>query len=90
MKDGSAYGGIISINEMTGEYELPLKNLKKVKSVLLPRPYPKFHAYWFEPAVQQKFDVTEVESLQISIGPGIPESEYNQEHGAAIGWLSLK
>lgn len=90
MTDGSTYGGLLSIDETAGYYEILLKDLKKVKSVLLPRPYPKFQVYWFEPSKTELFDLSLVESLQISIGPGIPESEYDLEQGVAIGWISIQ
>lgn len=90
LKDGSAFGAILKLDNLTENYELPLSKLKQVKSVLLPRPFPKFHAYWFQPSVKSIFNIKEVESIQISIGPGISEKEFNEEHGVAIAWVLLK
>ncbi|MRT93007.1 membrane or secreted protein [Ancylomarina sp. 16SWW S1-10-2] len=89
-RDGTAFGASLTLDKTSGNYELPFSKLKQVKSVLLPRPYPKFHAYWFEPLGKSKFDIREVESIQISIGPGIPEPEYGDKQGVAIGWIELQ
>jgi hypothetical protein len=90
MTDGTAYGGIFTLNEETGLYRLSLTDIEQVRTVLLPRPYPGFLPYWFKPVTPAEFDITRVESIQISIGPGIPESEYDEAHGVAIGRIMLQ
>jgi hypothetical protein len=88
MKDGSAYGGIITVGKNLQDYNLLLTDLKPVKYVLMPRPYPTFLPYYFDNNSTSKFNLSEVESLQFSIGPGIPESELNDKH--AIGVESVR
>lgn len=90
MTDGTAYGATLPVNEKTDVYTLPLNNLHKVKTVLLPRPYPTFLPYWFEMEADVKFDISKVESIQFSIGPGIPENEYDDKHGVAVGRILLQ
>lgn len=90
MQDGTAYGGIINVDPLWGSYSVTLKDLEAVRTVLLPRPYPSFLPYWFEPSKKSKFDISRVESIQISIGPGIPEEKYGEKHGVAISWISLQ
>jgi len=90
LKNGTSFGGVVELNNETSEYKIKLNQLKPVKSVLLPRPYPKFHLYWFEPSIRREFDIEQVESIQLSVGPGISEQEYGQKHGALIGWVTLK
>ncbi len=87
--EGHTFGGTVTLNPEFGSYTLSLQDLKPVKSVLLPRPYPEFQLYWFESAQTGSLDLTKVESLQISIGPSIPEQDWMDKHGAAIGWIVL-
>lgn len=88
MKDGSAFGGIIDINPELDEYVLPLKDLKMVKTVTLPRPYPSFLPYYLDHNLNSDFNISAVESLQFSIGPGISKDEINSKHGISI--ISVK
>ena len=90
MEDGSAYGGIISVDRNSEDYHLALKDLKPVKQVLMPRPYPVFLPYYFDNKSTTRFDLSEVESIQFSIGPGIPENELEQKHGIAIESVRLQ
>lgn len=90
MKDGSAYGGIISADKNPQGYNLPLKDLKPVKYVLMPRPYPTFLPYYFDNKSTVNFDLSEVESIQFSLGPGMPENELKQKHGIAIESVKLQ
>jgi hypothetical protein len=90
MKDGSAYGGLITLNPEAKAHALNLSDLKKVKLVTLPRPYPSFLPYYFENKTAGGLVLSEVESLQFSIGPGIPEKEYGQKHGIAIESVALE
>jgi hypothetical protein len=86
-KSGAAFGGTLSIDEKK-DYELNIKDLKSVKLVTLPRPYPTFLPYYFEGTESE--NITDVEVLQLSIGPGIAEAELQQQHGIAIESISLK
>lgn len=88
MNDGAAFGGIIDINPKRDDYILPIKDLKMVKTVTLPRPYPSFLPYYFDHNLNSDFNINAVESLQFSIGPGIPENEIKNKHGIAI--ISVK
>ena len=89
-KDGTAYGGIITVNPTRGEYELPLTELKKVKLVTLPRPYPTFLPYYFESTNTANLDLNSIESLQFSIGPGLPEDRLTEKNGVAIVSVRLE
>lgn len=89
-KNGDAYGGVIKVDPESKDYSLPLPDLHNVKLVTLPRPYPTFLPYFFEGIEPRKFDINEIESLQISIGPGIPESELGNSHTLAIESVRLE
>ncbi len=90
MKDGSAYGGIISVDSDSQDYRLSLMDIKPVRYVLMPRPYPTFLPYYFDNSSISKFDLSEVESIQFSIGPGIPANELEDKHGVAIERVRLQ
>ena len=90
MKDGTSYGAIINVGVDYKEYSIALSDLKRVNTVTLPRPYPTFLPYYFDTTSQSGFDITQAESLQISIGPGLSESEAIEKHGIAIESIKLK
>ena len=73
--EGNAFGGIVIMKPTTGEYVLELSELHPVKLVLLPRPYPTFLPYYFENGDKKNFEVSNIESFQVSIGPGLNEPE---------------
>lgn len=87
LDDGSSFGEVIEINTELKEYKLSLKDLKSVKTVTLPRPYPSFLPYYLEHDLNAYFDINKIESIQFSIGPGIAKNELEKNHG--IGIISL-
>jgi len=92
MENGMAHGGVITLNPERDKYRLSLEDLRQVRTVNLPRAYPAypgFLPYWFESGYESVFDIQKIESLQISIGPGIPEIELALNHGIALEsvWL---
>jgi len=44
----------------------------------------------FDARSESELDITKAESIQISIGPGIPENEYDKAIGVAIEKIYLK
>jgi len=90
LDDGSAYGKVLIIGTDSKDYFLKLEDLKPVKTVTLPRPYPSFLPYYLQHEMVSDFDISRVESLQFSIGPEIPEGELLDAHGIAIISVSLK
>lgn len=83
-KDGVAYGSIVELNESTNEYSIAISNLKQVNLVTLPRPYPGFLNYFFQPSTPIPFKLSDVESIQISLGPGISSNDVNTAWSFAI------
>jgi len=90
MRDGTTFGTVISLDTKTSEYSVPLSDLKKVKLVTLPRPYPTFLPYYFESTSTAPLDLNNVDILQFSIGPGYSETELTKPHGAAIESVRLE
>jgi hypothetical protein len=74
-RQGQAYGATITLQPSKSEYTVSLSDLKPVKLVTLPRPYPTFLPYYFEGGPGPTFNLAEVETLQLSIGPGLSEAE---------------
>ena len=89
-KQGEAYGGVVKVESVTTDYKLKLSELRKVKLVTLPRPYPTFLPYFFEDDRGGKMDINAIESLQISIGPGTPEDELGNSHELAVESVRLE
>jgi hypothetical protein len=90
MRDGSAYGGTVTVNTATGDYSVLLSDLKPVSLVTLPRPYPSFLPYYFTPSAVSKFAVEQAEVLQISVGPGIMGAALEDAHTVVIESIRLE
>jgi hypothetical protein len=77
-KDGTAYGGIVQVNDHDKTYSISLDQLHAVPVVLMPRPYPTFLPYFSAVKPGNHLDLSQIESLQISIGPGIPKEDWDK------------
>jgi hypothetical protein len=89
MKDGSAFGGIVDLGTESKDHVIELSSLKQVKAVTLPRPYPTFLNYYFE-GKPTTFNISAIESIQFSIGPGMTDDELRSGHGIGIGSVRLE
>ena len=89
-KQGEAYGGVVKVESATADYKLKISELRKVKLVTLPRPYPTFLPYFFEDDRGGKMDINAIESLQISVGPGTPENELGNTYELAVESVRLE
>ncbi len=90
MKDGSSFGGQIVINPNDKLYQLKLKDLLKLKAVLMPRPYPTFLPYYSSAGKATQLDLNKIESLEISIGPGIKEEDWGKTYEMMIESVRLE
>jgi hypothetical protein len=73
-KNGNAFGGQIQLTPKEGDYQIDIDSLQQVSLVTLPRPYPTFLPYYFQGQKNQKLDMNSVETLQISVGPGLTDT----------------
>jgi len=89
-KNGSSFGKIIEITPENEEYTIDLSHLKPVKTVILPRPYPSFLPYYFEHNNRDPFNLKNVESIQISIGPGLENEALTQKHEIGVSSVRLE
>jgi len=85
---GSAFGGILTVDAENKDYAVNLNEFDPVKLVTLPRPYPTFLPYYFDGKSARVSG--DIEVIQLSIGPGIPEAELEQPHGVAIESIRLE
>ncbi|MBB1284434.1 cellulase family glycosylhydrolase [Flavisolibacter sp. BT320] len=67
--DADAYGTAINLSPEWKELEIPLSSLQSTSFLLLPRPYPGFQPLEFQSANSSPFAVTDIERLELSIGP---------------------
>lgn len=89
-RDGSVFGATIMIEPKNGDYTLPINQLKPVQFVSLPRPYPSFLPYFIDTnAKAGRLDLSTVETIQLSIGPGITPAQRSEKHGLVITSITL-
>ncbi|WP_051017743.1 hypothetical protein [Pontibacter sp. BAB1700] len=79
-KDAAAYSATVKLNQQQQDIEIPLESLRPDSFILLPRPYPGFHPFRFKSASAGKFDLSQVEKIEISIGEGIAPEAFGQAH----------
>lgn len=89
LKDGSSFGKVIELTPDKQKHRILLSDLTSTKTVILPRPYPTFLPYYFENTQNTNFDISHVESIQVSVGPEISQEERSKKLGIAITsiWL---
>ncbi|WP_044211664.1 hypothetical protein [Flammeovirga sp. OC4] len=64
--DGKTYGHTLSIDKKKEDYFIEINDLTPTKVIALPRGYPSFLPYYFEPSeVEGVFDWNKIEALQI-------------------------
>lgn len=73
--DAAGYAANIALNNTLQEIEIPLSSLKSSTLMLLPRPYPSFHPYWFKPGKVEAFNLNQAEKFEITIGEGLSPAE---------------
>jgi hypothetical protein len=89
-KTGATYGGIVELGTAAGDYELKLSELTEVRMVTLPRPYPTFLPYYFTPGDKIPFNIEDAETIQISVGPGLPEPALQQKQEFQIESIRIE
>lgn len=87
LKNGDVYKGELRMEKGLKKHSVLLSDLKKSKVILLPRPYPKFQSYFFKSNSDAKFEVTNIESIQVSLKKS-EKSSVNKS--IDILWISLE
>ncbi|WP_246000425.1 cellulase family glycosylhydrolase [Pontibacter diazotrophicus] len=73
--DASAYAANITLDNTFREIEVPLNTLQSSSFMLLPRPYPGFHPFWFKPGKVEPFNLNQAEKFEITVGEGLSPAE---------------
>lgn len=89
MKNGAAYGTTVELSPEIHEISIPISDLKPVKTVTLPRPYPSFLPYYFDSTYTGNLKLEDVEAVQFSIGPGFEKDQLQEPHEIGIRSLYL-
>ncbi len=87
---GYTFGTMLRIDTLPGDYKVRLADLREIQSINLPNSYPTFLPFYFDNNYNESFNIHKSESVQFSIGPGIPESEYDKAVGVAIGKVFMQ
>ncbi|WP_237144209.1 cellulase family glycosylhydrolase [Pontibacter pamirensis] len=73
--DASAYAANITLDNTFREIEVPLNSLQSSSFMLLPRPYPGFHPFWFKPGKVEPFNLNHAEKFEITVGEDLSPAE---------------
>lgn len=90
LADGNSYGTIVQLTPEMKEHRILISDLKEVKTVTLPRPYPTFLPYFFEHRITGDIDMNRLEALQFSIGPGMEEADLTSDFHMGIVSVRLE
>ncbi|HBK82338.1 MAG TPA: hypothetical protein DDZ41_01880, partial [Flavobacterium sp.] len=90
LKNGKVFGKNITLTSQKQEVGIALKDFVEVPLILLPRPYPDFQPYYFQSKSTNSFDVSEIEAVQISMGPGLTTDELNQNQELILDTIKLQ
>ncbi len=90
MNNGASFGKTIQLTKEVQDIEIELHDLKPVKTVTLPRPYPGFLPYYFDHSYKGELKLDEVEAIQFSIGPGIKKDNLQKAHSIGIREVRLE
>ncbi|PRY10007.1 hypothetical protein CLV24_11675 [Pontibacter ummariensis] len=87
--DASGYAANVTLDNTLREIEVPLSSLKPSSFMLLPRPYPGFHPFWFKPGAVEPFEVGQAEKFEITVGEGVPATEKGKPYTLEVEsvWL---
>jgi hypothetical protein len=87
--DGIAYGGRVTLPPKFGPQEIAVSSLQKVPSPNIPHGYPVFINFWSSVSANIPLSLDKVESVLVSIGPGVAPADRTRPHRVLIEriWL---
>ena len=88
--DASAYATQVTLDNTLREIEIPLNSLQSSSFMLLPRPYPGFHPFWFKPGKVEPFNLKQAEKFEITIGEGLSPAEKGKPYSLEVEGVWLK
>lgn len=88
--DATAYAATVPLSDIMQEIEIPLSSFKPAAFMLLPRPYPGFHPFWFKRAKPGDMRLDQTEKIEVSIGHGATPADYAKPHSLEVEsiWLT--
>lgn len=88
-RDGATFGAAVTIEPRTGACAVDVADLKPVRSPNIPHGYPVFIPQWSPAREGTALDLSAVESVMLSVGPGIAESDRRTPRALSIEriWL---
>ncbi|EMR00768.1 hypothetical protein ADICEAN_04112 [Cesiribacter andamanensis AMV16] len=86
-KDAASYAAYVELGNVLSQLEIGLKELKPDRMMLLPRPYPGFHPFWFAPAQAPPFRLQDVEKIEVTLVPEQPLSNTPYSLEVSSVWL---
>jgi hypothetical protein len=91
-RDGTAWGTRLELADSWKDFEIPVKRLRPVPLVLLPRPYPQFLPYLLKVAVtRDEPRLAELDGLQFSVdGSPFRDDDPQEAHGFEIERVVLE
>ncbi len=90
LKNGQVFGKVIELTSNKKDIIIPFHELENVSQVVLPKPFPPFQSYFLNSLANSKFDVKDLEAIQISIGPEIKKENYNKPQQVFINKIVLQ
>lgn len=86
---GTAFGKKIPVRKNLEIISVSLAELGIVKTVVMPRPYPTFLPYYFQHSMDHSLNLTEIQRVQLSIGPPTRDAQSEGTHKIVLGkiWL---
>jgi hypothetical protein len=90
LSNAQVFGKLINVEKGAEVIEIDFDELQQVPMVLLPNAYPGFQPYWFQSQLKSSFDVSKIEAIQISIGPGMEKEELKNKHQLVINKITLE
>lgn len=87
--NATAFASDITLDNNFRNIEIPLATLQSAPYMLLPRPYPGFHPFWFKSSGTGAFKLNEAEKLEISLGQGLAPADYSKAYTLEVEsvWL---
>ncbi|MER2997571.1 cellulase family glycosylhydrolase [Pontibacter populi] len=88
--DATAHAATFTVDQNFKDIEIPLSSLKPEEFMLLPRPYPGFHPFWFKPNKPEAFNLNQAEKLEIIVGKDLPEQDKAKPYSLEVEtiWLT--
>ncbi|MFD2999391.1 cellulase family glycosylhydrolase [Pontibacter toksunensis] len=88
--DASAYAAQVTLDNTLREIEIPISSLQAASFMLLPRPYPGFHPFWFKPGRMEPLNLQQAEKFEITIGEGLSPAEKGKPYSFEVEGVWLK